>query len=174
MGMRTSRDFAAALDAEPDRPQGRRTPPHAHLLQALWYSTVPRFTEQLRRYDAAFGRERFHVIVFDDFAPTPAATYGDLLAFLGVAPPVTAPQFAVINAAKRTRSERFRHLLARPPGGARRVMRAVLPATIRRSLYERAKRLNVVERGRPPLDAELRQRLRRQHRDEVARLSDLP
>lgn len=166
------RDFATALEAEPDRVAGRRIPPHAHLLQALWYSTVPRFTDQLRRYEAAFGRERIHVIVFDDFRADPAAAYRDLLQFLGVSPPPTAPQFAVVNAAKRTRSERLRHLLARPPGTARRVVRAVLPPTIRRNLYERAKRLNVVERGRPPLDAELRHRLRSQHRDEVARLSE--
>jgi hypothetical protein len=165
-------DFGSALDAEADRVAGRRIPRHAHLLQALWYSTVPRFTEQLRRYEAAFGRERMHVIVFDDFSADPAAAYADLLRFVGVSAPPTPPHFAVVNAAKRTRSERLRHFLARPPGGARRVVRALLPPTIRRGVYERAKRLNVVERGRPPLDGDLRERLRSQHRDEVARLSE--
>ena len=165
-------DFGAALSAEVDRVAGRRIPPHAHLVQALWYSTVPCFTEQLRRYEEAFGRERMHIIVFDDFSADPAAAYADLLGFLGVTADAGPSRFAVVNAAKRTRSEWFRHFLARPPEPARRLVRAVLPPAVRRGLYERAKRLNVVERGRPPLDETLRQQLRRQYRDEVARLSE--
>ena len=165
-------DFGDALVAEPERVAGRRIPPHAHLLQALWYSTVPRYTEQLRRYEEAFGRERMHIIVFDDFSADPAAAYADLLRFLGVRADAGPSQFAVVNAARRTRSEWFRHFLARPPEPARRVVRAVLPPSVRRGLYERAKRLNVVERGRPPLDEALRRQLRGQFRDEVDRLSE--
>lgn len=165
-------DFGDALAAEPDRRDGRRIPPHAHLVQALWYTAVPRYVEQLRRYEAAFGRDRIHVIVFDDFSADPAAAYHALLEFLGVPSDLPPPDFRVINAAKRTRSERLRHFLARPPDAPRRIIRALLPGPVRRGLYERAKRLNVVERPRPPMSGELRDRLRREFRDEVARLSE--
>jgi len=165
-------DFAAALAAEGERRAGRRIPAHAHLVQALWYSTVPRYTEQLERYERAFGRDRMHVIVFDDFSADPAAAYASVLRFLGVRADHRPAAFDVINRSKRTRSERLRHFLARPPALPRRVIRGLVPAPARRALYERAKRLNVTERQRPPMDADLRDRLRSQYVDEVERLSE--
>ena len=166
-------DLTAALDAEPDRRAGRRIPPHAHLPQGLFYSAVPRYAEQLERYFAVFGRERVHVIVYDDFARDVAASYRGLLAFLGVDDGFAPPAFAVINAKKRTRSEWVRHFLARPPETPRRLIRRFVPARVRRSAYERAKRMNVAASVRAPLPLATRERLRRQFEPEVERLSVL-
>ncbi len=166
-------DFTAALDAEPDRRAGRRIPPHAHLPQGLLYSEVPRYAEQLERCIAVVGRDRVHVILYDDFARDVRGTYRQLLGFLGVDPNFTPGSFAVINANKRTRSEWFRHFLARPPELPRRLIRRLVPAPLRRSAYERAKRLNVSAARRAPMPAATRERLRRQFAPEVARLSAL-
>ena len=103
-------DFTAALDAEPDRRAGRRIPPHAHLPQGLRYTEVPRYAEQLERYFDAVGRDRVRVVLYDDFARDVRAAYRDVLEFLGVDATYSPPSFAVINANKRTRSERFRPL----------------------------------------------------------------
>ncbi len=164
-------DFRGALDAEPDRRQGRRIPPHAHLPQGLWYSTIPRYTEQLERYVAAFGRERLHVILYDDFASDTPTSYADTLRFLGVRDDVRPASFEVVNASRRTRSERFRHFLARPPDLPRRVIRRVVPGPLRRAIYERAKRLNVQPTVRPPMAPVTREQLRREFTEEVERLS---
>ncbi|MGQ0608871.1 MAG: sulfotransferase family protein [Chloroflexota bacterium] len=164
-------DFTAALDAEPERRAGRRIPPHAHLVQGLWYSTVPRYTEQLQRYANVFGRERLHVIVFDDLAAHTEVVHRGVLRFLGVRDDVRPSAFQVVNASKRTRSERLRHFLARPPDIPRRVIRRVVPASLRRALYERAKRMNVAPAPRSPMPPETRERLRLQFVDEVERLS---
>lgn len=164
-------DFTEALDAEPDRRQGRRIPPRAHLPAGLLYSRVPRYTEQLTRFADACGRENVHVIIFDDFVTDTALAYHDALRFLGVRDDVRPMRFEVVNASKRTRSERLRHLLARPPELPRRMIRRVLPARVRRGLHERATRLNFTGHTRPAMPEATRERLRAGFADEVQRLS---
>ena len=164
--------FEDALEAEADRRVGRRIPPHAHLPQGLLYSEVPRYAEQLRRYFAIFGRERVHVILFDDFTTDPGASYRETLRFLHVRDDVTLP-FEIVNPNKRVRSEAVRHFLARPPELPRRIIRAAVPAGLRRAAFERAKRLNVAITPRAPLTDATRRRLDDQFRAEVAQLGDL-
>jgi hypothetical protein len=166
-------DFTAALDAEPDRRAGRRIPPHAHLPQGLRYTEVPRYAEQLERYFTAVGRDRVHVVLYDDFARDVRGAYREVLDFLGVDPGFSPPSFAVINANKRTRSERFRHFLARPPELPRRVIRRLVPGRLRRWAYERAKRLNVSAAQRAPMPTATRERLQRTFAPEIERLSAL-
>ncbi|HEY7464007.1 MAG TPA: sulfotransferase domain-containing protein [Candidatus Limnocylindria bacterium] len=166
-------DFTAALDAEPARRAGRRIPAHAHLPQGLRYLDVPRYAEQLERYFAAFGRDRVHVIVFDDFAADTAAAYRDTLRFLGVSDAFRPDIFETINASRRIRSEWLRHFLARPPRPLRLAFRYVVPARLRRGAYERAKNLNVVAARRQPVPQATAQRLRDAFRPEAAKLSQL-
>ena len=166
-------DFTAALAAEPDRRHGRRIPPHAHLPQGLEYSRVPRYSEQLERYFSVFGRERVHVTVFDDFTESPGQCYRDVLRFLGVDDDFTLPAFPVVNARKRLRSERLRHLLARPPDRPRRLIRRLIPAAVRRAAFERAKRWNMVAARSTPVPAETVEQMRAMFVDEVRRLSQL-
>jgi hypothetical protein len=165
------RDFTGALDAEPDRRQGRRIPAHAHLPQGLLYSQVPRYAEQLERYFTTFGRDRVHAIVYDDFAADVRSSYRSALSFLGVDADFSPPAFEVINANKRTRSEWFRQFLARPPELPRRLIRTVVPASVRRAAYERAKRMNIAATRREPMSPATRERLRRVFEPEVERLS---
>jgi hypothetical protein len=167
------RDFTAALDAEPERRAGRRIPPHAHLPQGLWYTDVPRYAEQLERYFAAFGRERVHVIVFDDFVADTAAAYRSTLQFLGVDDGFRPAAFEAVNASRRIRSERLRHFLARPPRPLRTAIHYLVPARVRRSAHERAKRLNVVAARREAVPAHTMERLRTEFAPEVRRLSAL-
>ena len=59
-------DFAEALAAEPERRAGRRLPPGPINVENLFYRHSVRFAEQLERYFDVFGRERVHVMLFDD------------------------------------------------------------------------------------------------------------
>ena len=166
-------DFTAALDAEPERRAGRRIPPHAHLPQGLWYTDVPRYTEQLERYFAVFGRDRVRVILFDDFVADTAATFRATLEFLGVRTEFGPASFEPVNASRRIRSERFRHFLARPPKLPRLIIRTFVPGRIRRAAYERAKRMNVEASARQPIPPVTADRLRTAFGPEIARLSTL-
>jgi len=164
--------FEEALAAEPDRRAGKRIPPHAHLPQGLLYSQIPRYTDQIRRYFSAFGRDHVHVILYDDFAKDTATSYRNTLRFLGVRDDI-APQFEVINPNKRVRSETVRHFLARPPQVSRRIIRATVPARIRQALFVRAKRLNVTTPQRPALSDVTREYINGQFRAEVGQLGEL-
>ena len=166
-------DLGLALDAEKDRAQGRRIPPHAHLPQGLLYSRVPRYSEQLERYFDSFGRDRVLVVLYDDFRTDPGAVYAAALRFLGVDDEFRPPSFERINTNRKIRSERVRHFLSRPPDRARRVIRAVVPAGLRRGLYDRAHRLNIRHVEREPMPAAVRARLSAMFADEIANLSAL-
>jgi hypothetical protein len=168
-------DFTAALDAEPLRREGRRIPPHAHLPQGLLYSTVPRYAEQLERYFDRFGRERVHVSIFEEFVADPVAGYRDVLAFLGLSDEraLEARDFEIVNASRQLRSERLRHLLARPPDLPRRIISRTVPARARRSLHAWAKRTNVRRASRPEMPSATRGRLEALFAPEVRRLEAL-
>jgi hypothetical protein len=51
-------DFADALAAEGDRRHGRRIPPRARNVKALFYREVGRYSEQVERYLKTFGPDR--------------------------------------------------------------------------------------------------------------------
>lgn len=165
-------DFAAALDAEDDRRRSRRIPRHAHIINGLWYRSVPRYVEQLRRYFDLFGRERVHVILFDDFVADTAATYRSTLRFLDLDSGY-APAFDVVNANKRLRVPGVRPFLAQPPPAVRRLARALVPGSLRRRMYRSLQEANISQTKRPPLSRSLREALAAQFADEVDQLSQL-
>jgi hypothetical protein len=165
-------DFAAALDAEPDRCAGRRVPVEAHFPAGLCYRRTVRYAEQLGRYLDRFGRDQVHVILFDDFAADPATSYSRLLDFLRL-PDDGRGAFPRRNPNKRSRSGLVRRILAAPPLPARRAVRALLPRRLRGELYRRAVALNTRQQKRAPMPDALRQMLRAQLAPEVSRLEEL-
>ncbi len=76
--------FEAALDAEPERRQGRRIPSGAYFPEGLLYTDIARCGDKVERFLAVFGRENVHCIVFDDFVRDTPAVYRRTLEFLGV------------------------------------------------------------------------------------------
>jgi hypothetical protein len=78
-------DFEAAVEAEAERAQGRRLPPRCYFPEGLQYTSIARYAEPVERFLRTFGRERVHVLVFDDLVRDTAGEYRRLLDFLGVA-----------------------------------------------------------------------------------------
>lgn len=153
--------LADALAAEEDRAAGRRIPPHANFPRGLLYRRVATYAPQLARYLDRFGRERVHVIVYDDFKADVAAAYRDTLTFLGVDPD-HRPDFAVINASKRSRSMVLRRALNDPPEWLRRAARRVAPQRMRRRLYRSAVNLNTEAAERDRLNGAPAEQLRKE------------
>jgi hypothetical protein len=164
-------DFAAALDAEPARRAGRDRPRRG-MRDAGLYRSVVRFPDQLARYLHTFGRERVHVIVFDDLRVDAAAVGRQTLEFLGVRPDVAGP-FAAENAHRRPRSEGLARALHAPPRAMQWVGRAVLSRPTRAALLARLRRLNSRAAPRAPMPPELRRRLQVDVLPEVTRLSEM-
>jgi hypothetical protein len=124
------------------------------------------------RYFDTFGRDRVEVILFDDFVRDPAASYRQLLRFLGV-DETFETTFERVNESKRPRHRRFQDLVIRPPRPIARVIPLLrrFPAAHRLRLALLG--MNSVQVARPPMSPELRRRLTAEFADEVRRLGEL-
>jgi hypothetical protein len=164
-------DFAGALAAEPDRRAGRRIPPGPINIENLFYRHSVRFAEQLERYFDVFGRERVHVMLFDDLRRDGAGVVRGCLEFLGVDPALAAAPPAA-NENRRVRSPLVQRLIFAP--------RLLLPLApfLRRFRSVRALRTRLLEansevRRREPMDPALRRALTEELRPQVERLGAL-
>jgi Sulfotransferase family len=165
-------DFGAALDAEPARRRGERLPPGPIRVETLYYRHSVQFASQLRRYFDLFGRDRVHVILFNDFVGQTPAVYRGILEFLGVDPSFQA-DFAVQNPNKRVRFAALQRLIYQPPGPLVRVVPWLRRFPLFHRLRSAALRLNSSPTRRPPMDAALRERLLGEMAPEIGELGEL-
>jgi hypothetical protein len=165
-------DFGAALAAEPDRRRGERLPPGPLRVENLYYRESVRFAEQVRRYLDAFGNERVHVIVFDDFRDDTPAAYRAVLEFLGVDPTFT-PDFEVRNPNKQVRFKALQRLVYQPPGPLLRAVPVLRRFPLVHRLRERVLSMNSAARRRPAMDPGLRRRLLDELAPEIEELGRL-
>lgn len=166
-------NLADALAAEPDRRRGDRIPANARFPESLYYSEIPRYSEQLARYFDTFGAERVRIVLFDDLKRAPGRVYVETLSFLGVDASFR-PDFGVHNASAPT-----------PDSWAYRAWKAsTLRYRIRslapQALYDRIRQMRrkklaraAKRQPRAPLDPRLAARLKDQFVDEVKRLEAL-
>jgi hypothetical protein len=156
-------DFGEALAAEEDRLQGRRIPADALRPEALYYRRSVRFADQLRHWFEEFGRERIHVIVFDDLVAEPRAAYRGVLEFLGVDASHEV-DLSVYNPNRRARSGRIQRLIFAPP----KPVRALFGKLRSQPIAHRVRDLMVNANSRRAARAEMDPALRRSLTDEFA------
>lgn len=164
--------FAEALDAEEDRKNGRRIPETVTFVEGLFYRDSARYHEQVQRYIETFGREKVHVILFDDLKADPANVYAETLRFLDVDPSFL-PDLKVVNPNKRVRSKALRDASKYSQGHARRLARSLVPSRLRRGLMSVLDRYNTVYEPPRPIERETSARLRAEFAPEVERLGEL-
>jgi Sulfotransferase domain len=169
--------FEAALAAESQRRAGLMTTRQTYFAQGLVYHEIVRFTEQVRRYFRLFGRERVHVVIYDDFAVDVAGTYRRALDFLGVNSTRIETEFEPVNANKFVKSSALRNFLSDPLVRSTLVaIRPMLPKMVFRMMQNvdaRLRKLNSRDGVRPPMSPEVRERLNFDFAPEVAHLSEL-
>ncbi|MEX2546822.1 MAG: sulfotransferase [Chloroflexota bacterium] len=164
-------DFSEALEAEADRRVGGNLPPWPINVENLFYRHSVRFAEQLERYFEVFGRERVHVMLFDDLSRDGAAVVRGALEFLGVDPSLAAAP-PTANESRRVRSPRLQRLIFMP-----RLLMPLAPLLRRfplvRALRTRLLNINSEARPRAPMDPGLRRRLLDEQAPEIERLGRL-
>ena len=169
--METYEDFGEALEAEADRRNGKRLPPWPINVENLFYRHSVRFAEQLERYFEVFGRDRVHVMLFDDLSRDGTAVVRGYLEFLGLDPALAAPP-PTANASRKVRSARLQRLIFMP-----KFLMPVAPLLRRfplvRALRTKMLQMNSEERSRPPLDPALRRQLLDEFEPEIERLGRL-
>lgn len=177
-------DFRKAWAKIADRAQGRSIPRSAMDSRWLRYDEAGALGKHVERFLAAVGRERCHIVLFDDLASDPEQTYRELCSFLGLDPwPGTTFGARRIN--KTFRIGWLQRLLKRPPKAVRTVLAGEKFRTREKNLdagegraitavFAIRKRLldwNKVPANREPLDPALRQEIIDRMRDDVIHLS---
>lgn len=175
--------FKEALAAEDDRRAGHRLSRQTYLAQALVYRSTACYCEQVRRYFDTFGRERVHVIIYDDFGANTADIFRKTLEFLAVDPNYAAPSFEVINGNANgnecVRSRAVRAILNDPlVRGSAISLRGWLPHAVFEAVKKTGLKLCDINfmsspSKRPPIDPELQLSLLREFGPEIERLSEL-
>jgi hypothetical protein len=166
------RDFAEALAAEQDRQQGRRVYKNAANAMGFFYRDAARYTQQVRRYFEVFGREKVHVIIFDDFKKDTPRSFRDTCEFLGVDTQFR-PEFNIINPSKTVHSEALRSFLRYPPPAVRWVLRSLGLRPVEWGFKGWLKRLNTKVQPRSDIDPALKQVLQAEFLPEIEQLSEL-
>ena len=170
-------DFERAWALQADRAQGERLPKRCRDVASLQYRAMASLGSQLERLTRQVGRERVHVVVFDDVTADPVKVYRALLEFLGL------PDDGRTRFSRKNGNREFRHAWAQtwvtnPP----RWVVAWLEARQRkgkprpewtRELRRRLKRWNTRRAKRAPLSAAMRERLRGELAGEIEKLEGL-
>jgi hypothetical protein len=169
-------DFAEALAAEDDRRAGRRVPVSTSASLSL-YRDRARFAEQLPRWFETFGRQRVHVIVFEDMVAEPAAVFRRVLEFLEVDPEYQPETFAAYNRSHAPRSKLLQRVTKSAPAqwAVWQLMPRLVGDRATRSIVRRFRHSAVNRRSAPraPLSAGLRRQLQEEFTADVDRTSEL-
>ena len=170
-------DFETAWNLQEVRARGEQLPRHCQHPQLLQYREVARLGTHLERlYDIA-GRERCHVVLFDDFLKDPGEAYRGILDFLEL----KDDGRRVIKKKQGNKGYRFvwlQRAIYQPPNA---VVKAALnmqraggrKRSMIKRLTKRLKRMNVVQKPRQPLDAKMRRVLEKAFSDEIDKLARL-
>jgi len=114
IGDETIPSLADAWRAIPERAAGRRIPPRCADPRWLRYNEAGRFATYLEQLFAAVGRERCHIVLFDDLQADPAGEYRRLMDFCSLES-VIGTDFAPRRISRGVRHVWLQRLLKRPP-----------------------------------------------------------
>lgn len=173
-------DFADAWNLEESRKRGENIPKRCLDARLLQYSDAARFGVQVEQLFQVAGRERSHVIVFDDFKADPLKAYLKVLEFLGVDYDGQT-DFEQRFASHMYRFEWLQQLLFGPATSGsktvdtlqRRSRKYNEDGTRRPSMIKRVTRLNKVPMRPAPLSEQMAETIKGTLREDVALLSSL-
>jgi hypothetical protein len=107
-------DFEAAWRLIEERRAGRKIPSTCLDPRQLQYDEVARFGKHVGHFFDVVGRDRCHVVVFDDLRADPAKAFADMLEFLEL-PPAPLPEDWNPRSRKGFKIAWLQRFLKRPP-----------------------------------------------------------
>lgn len=183
-GDETIRDFPTAWAKIGERAQGKSVPKSAMDPRWLRYDWAGQLGRNVERFLAAVGRERCHIVLFDDLARDPQGTYRQMCRFLDIEP-WAETDFEPQRINKTIRIGWLQRLLKRPPKPIRTALAGekfhrrekklgTITSPALAAVFRVRKRLldwNKVPAKRQPLDPTVRQQIIDCLRDDVILLS---
>lgn len=113
-GDETVQDLERAWALIGERRAGRKVPRSCVDARQLMYDEVARLGKHVGRFFEVIGRERCHVVLFDDLTADPERVHRELIDFLGLAP-APLPELPPQRESKGYRIGWLQRLLKRPP-----------------------------------------------------------
>lgn len=164
-------NFEEALDAEEGRRNGSIPTHSSRPPKLFYYSQVARYTEQIKRYEAVFGSENLHVIIFDDLKSDAQSVYKETLSFLGV----DADFKADLRPRNKNRKYRFKSLhflITDPPASLKNRLKSLFPKRLLQAVKQRIQKANTVRAPRKAMNQATRKRLIEIYRQEIIQLGE--
>jgi hypothetical protein len=174
-GDETIESFKEAMDAESERKKGKLIPLyHRCPLEAMYYSEVAKYYEQVLRYKTVFGDANVHIIFFNDFTLHTEREYRKVLKFLEL-DEIMPDSFEVKNPNKGPRSRVFLSFLVQPPAFVKSIGKFLFPHHTKRRewLIDTLWGMNTKYKPRNPLTDELKQHLIAIYKEDVEKLEKL-
>lgn len=173
-------DFGKAWALEESRKRGQNLPGTCLDARLLMYSEAAKFGVQVERLFKVAGRERSHVIVFDDLKADPLGVYRGALEFLGVDYDGQT-EFEQRYASQMYRFRWLQRLLFVPVSRntatvetlQRRARKYNPDGSKKPSMVKRITNLNKIPRKPAPLSGQMVDTVRNTLRQDIAHLSDL-
>ncbi len=177
LGLRTGTevipDFKEALSSTFQARIRFSHPSNQLLRNDLFYSNVTKLTEQVAKYIKVFGREKIHIIVYDDFVNNLEKVYRETLEFLQVDAKFRPEVFNKINANTKTRISFIEKLINSPPKSLKNAARIILPKKVRIILIYKILDLNQKKINFLPVEASFINKLKIEFNSEVESLGKL-
>ena len=173
-------DFCKAWEFSQSRKKGQNIPALCSAPELLYYDEVARYGEQLERVYRYFPREQVRVFLYEDFVVNPAAVYGEVLQFLGLAI-YDREDFPVINPRKAVRSQRAQYALRGTLNTMHRLRMNIQYHTgidlsrvlIHRPVMKALVRLNRKPAIRIPMGEDMRKLISEHYRDDMEKLAGI-
>lgn len=183
-GDETIRDFPSAWAKISDRAKGKSVPRSAIDPRWLRYDWAGELGDNVERFLSAVGRERCHIVLFDDLSKDPQGTYREMCRFLEI-DPWEGTNFKPQRINKSIRIGWLQRLLKRPPKAVRSALAGEKFHTREKQVGSKQspalsaiflvrKKLldwNKIPAKRQPLDPGVRQQIIDRLRDDVILLS---
>ena len=167
-------DFSRAWSLQNERRAGHKIPRRCRTPQLLQYGEIAMLGSHIARLFEVAGRERCHVVVFDDFISNPGGVYKQLLEFIGV----DDDHRREFKARRSNAGVKYRWLqqfAMNPPEWIFRLIDFSDAGTLKRlkKVRKRIKRFNKAREKRHPLPEHMRKILNEYYRLDVDKLSAL-
>lgn len=167
-------DFSRAWNLQKARRAGRKIPRRCRAPELLQYGEIAMLGSQIARLFEVAGRDRCHIVVFDDFIRNPGAVYKQLLDFIDVEDDHRR-EFKSMRSNAGVKYRWLQQFAMNPPKWIFRLIDAGGAGTIERlkKVRKRVKRFNKAREKRQPLPADMRAMLAEYYRVDVENLSAL-
>ncbi len=167
--------FEEAIKLEEPRSSGKKIPRGCGYPDCLQYRKLATFSEQIQRFRIVFGLDQLKIILLEDMATAPQATFDTVLSFLGI-PPGFVPDLTVRNermalSSPRIGLHKLKNRLREFPGID--LMRKLLPSDIGQWAETAIKPFESRRRVNQAVNPKFLEQLRNEMAPEVAILGEL-